>query len=412
MLASGKMLPDEYSYSFVISACAWGKLIQFGEKFHGRVLVGGFCSNLFVQTNLVNLYAVDGVKNAHKVFDEMLDRNVVTWNTLVAGYVKFGDIDGARKVFDEMPERNIVSWTVLVSGYASNGECKEALGLLREMLWARMELNQVTLVAGLSACAEIGDLKMGRWIHSYLFKRMPLKSTVSWTTMISGFAKQGRGKDALSVFQWMENTQDDGSKPDAITMLVVLYACSHSGFVEQGRSIFKNMNKVWGIEPKVEHYGCMVDLLSRAGLLDEAHKLVESMPMEPNDAIWGALLGGCRIYKNVNLASQIAQKLGNLNLDDDKAAAYFVLLSNVYAGAKRWKDVADMREKMVELALKKPPGRSWVQIGESVHEFLAGDWSHKHGSLIHEMLLLVTVEARLTGYKPDVYQAAQAYVDP
>ncbi|KAI3820853.1 hypothetical protein L1987_08403 [Smallanthus sonchifolius] len=451
MLASGEM-PDEYSYSFVISACARGKLLQSGEMFHGRVLVGGFCSNLFVQSNLVNLYAVagedyGGVKNAHKVFDEMLERNVVTWNTLVAGYVRCGDIDGARKVFDEMPERNIVSWTVLVSGYASNAECKEALGLLREMLRARMELDQVTLVAGLSACAEIGDLKMGRWIHSYvdrnwhiknknrtvrlnnallhmyagcgvvddayeLFKCMPLKSTVSWTTMISGFAKQGRGKDALSVFQWMENTQDDGSKPDAITMLVVLYACSHSGFVEQGRRIFKNMNKVWGIEPKIEHYGCMVDLLSRAGLLDEARELVESMPMEPNDAIWGALLGGCRIYKNVNLASEIAQKLGNLNLDDDKAAAYLVLLSNVYAGAKRWKDVADMREKMVELALKKPPGRSWVQIGESIHEFLAGDWNHKHGSLICEMLLLVTVEARLTGYKPDVYQAAQAYVDP
>jgi len=442
MLAMGEM-PDEYSYSFVISACARGKLIRVGEKIHGRVLVDGFCSNLFVQTNLVNLYG--GMENARKVFDEMCVRNVVTWNTLVAGYVKCGDVDGARKVFDEMPERNVVSWTTLVSGYAQNGGCKEALCLLREMLCTRMELDQVTLVAALSACAEIGDLKMGRWIHSYidrnwniksekrtvrlnnallhmyagcgviddaykLFKRMRLRSTVSWTTMISGFAKQGRGEDALSVFQQMENTQDDGSKPDAITMLVVLTACSHSGFVEQGRCIFNNMSKIWGIEPKIEHYGCMVDLLSRAGLLDEAYKLVETMPMEPNDAIWGALLGGCRIYKNVNLASEIGQKLGNLNLDDDKAAAYLVLLSNVYAGAKRWKDVADMRGKMVELELKKAPGRSWVQIGESVHEFLAGDWSHKHECLTYEMLVLVTVEARLSGYKPDVYQAAQAYV--
>ncbi|KAK9080425.1 hypothetical protein SSX86_000183 [Deinandra increscens subsp. villosa] len=398
MLVSGKV-PDEYTYSFVITACARGKLLRLGEKFHGRVLAAGFCSNLFVQTSLVNLYSVAVVENARKVFDEMPERNVITWNTLVAGYVKCGDIDRARKVFDEMPERNIVSWTTLVFGYAHNGECKEALSLLREMLRAHMQLDQVTLIAGLSACAEIGDLKMGRWIHSYidknwhlknrnrtvrlnnallhmyagcgvindayeLFKRMPLKSTVSWTTMISGFAKQGRGNDALTVFKWMENshqnTKDDSSKPDAITMLVVLYACSHSGLVEQGHHIFKNMNKIWGIEPKIEHYGCMVDLLSRAGLLEEARNLVETMPMEPNDAIWGALLGGCRIHKNVNLAFQIAQKLGNLNLDDDKASAYLVLLSNVYAGAKRWKDVADMREKMVELALEKD---SWKKLG-------------------------------------------------
>ncbi|KAJ0751206.1 putative tetratricopeptide-like helical domain superfamily [Helianthus annuus] len=444
MLESGEK-PDEYSYSFVINASARGKLLRLGEKFHGRVLVGGFVSNLFVQTNLVNLYAVGEVENARKVFDEMRERNVVTWNTLIAGYVKCGDIDGARGVFDEMPERNVVSWTTMVSGYAHDGRCKEALFFVHEMLKSCMELDQVTLVAALSACAEIGDLKMGRSIHSYvdrnwhitnkkrtvrvnnallhmyagcgviddayaLFTRMPLKSTVSWTTMISGFAKQGRGKDALNVFQWMENTQNDGSKPDDITMLVVLNACSHSGLVDEGRRIFKNMNKIWGIEPKIEHYGCMVDLLSRGGLLDEAHKLVDTMPMEPNDAIWGALLGGCRIHKNVNLASQIGLKLGNMKLDEDKAAAYLVLLSNVYAGAKKWKDVANMREKMVELALKKPPGRSWVQIGEAVHEFLAGDWSHRHASLISDMLLLMTVEAKLTGYKPDVYQTAQAYV--
>ncbi|CAI9283988.1 unnamed protein product [Lactuca saligna] len=379
----------------------------------------------------------------------MGERNVVTWNTLLAGYVKCRDIDGACTVFDKMPEKNIVSWTTLISGSAHNGRCKEALSLLREMLQAHMELDQVTLVSALSACAEIGDLKMGRWIHSYidrswhiknkqrtvrlnnsllhmyagcgviddaykLFAQMPTRTTVSWTTMISGFAKQGHGKDALSIFQWMQDSQDTkddhdhSSQPDAITMLAVLHACSHSGFVEEGRYIFKNMKPIWGIEPKIEHYGCMVDLLSRAGFLDEAHKLVESMPMEPNDAIWGALLGGCRIHKNVDLASKIGEKIGDLNLEDDKAVAYLVLLSNVYAGAKRWKDVANVREYMVKMALKKPPGRSWIQIDGSVHEFLAGD---KHDvSLIYEMLLLVTMEAGLTGYMPDVYESAQSYI--
>ncbi|XP_024977345.1 pentatricopeptide repeat-containing protein At5g66520-like [Cynara cardunculus var. scolymus] len=446
MLASGE-IPDEYTYCYVMSACARGKLLRLGEKFHGRVLAGGFCSNLYLQTNLVNLYAVvgegnyGGIKNAHKVFDEMTERNVVTWNTLLAGYVKCRDIDGACRVFDVMPERNIVSWTTLVSGFAHNGGCKEALSLLRKMLQARMEFDQAILVAALSACAEIGDLKMGRWIHSYihrswhmkneehtvclnnallhmyagcgliddayeLFKRMPIRTTVSWTTMISSFAKQGRGKDALSLFQSMENAKDDSPKPDAITILAVLNACSHSGFVEQGRRVFKNMNLIWGIKPKIEHYGCMVDLLSRAGLLDEALTLLESMPMDPNDTIWGALLGGCRIHKNVKLASLIAQKIANLNLEDDKVAGYLVLLSNIYAGAKKWKEVANAREKMVQLEVRKPPGRSWVQIGGSVHEFLAGDTIHKRTSLIYKMLLLVTIEAGLSGYEPDVYEAA------
>ncbi|KVH99276.1 Pentatricopeptide repeat-containing protein [Cynara cardunculus var. scolymus] len=305
-------------------------------------------------------------------------------------------------------------------------------------------LNKSTTLAllpGIKSLEEIGDLKMGRWIHSYihrswhmkneehtvclnnallhmyagcgliddayeLFKRMPIRTTVSWTTMISSFAKQGRGKDALSLFQSMENAKDDSPKPDAITILAVLNACSHSGFVEQGRRVFKNMNLIWGIKPKIEHYGCMVDLLSRAGLLDEALTLLESMPMDPNDTIWGALLGGCRIHKNVKLASLIAQKIANLNLEDDKVAGYLVLLSNIYAGAKKWKEVANAREKMVQLEVRKPPGRSWVQIGGSVHEFLAGDTIHKRTSLIYKMLLLVTIEAGLSGYEPDVYEAA------
>ncbi|KAJ9568299.1 hypothetical protein OSB04_004265 [Centaurea solstitialis] len=445
MLASGEMA-DEYSYCYVINACARGKLLRFGEKFHGRVLAGGFCSNVYLQTGLVNLYAVvgveddGGVKSARKVFDEMSERNVVTWNTLLSGYVKCGDIDAAREVFDEMPERNIVSWTTLVSGCAHNGRCKEALSLFREMLHARMEFDHAILVAVLSACAEIGDLKTGRWIHYYvltsshlkneehevrlnnallhmyagcgliddaykLFKRMPVKTTVSWTTMISSFAKQGRGEDALNVFRSMET-----AKPDAVTILVVLNACSHSGFLEQGRRIFKNMSLIWGIKPEIEHYGCMVDLLSRAGRLEEALTLVESMPMDPNDAIWGAILGGCGIHKNVKLASLVAQKLASLNLDDDKVAGYLVLLSNIYAGAKRWKDVANAREKMVDLELRKAPGRSWVQIGGSVCEFFAGDTTHKRTSLIYEMLVLVTIEARLTGYEPDVFEAAQPYI--
>ncbi|KAL6319026.1 hypothetical protein AAG906_001499 [Vitis piasezkii] len=432
--------PNEFTYSFLIGGCARSRLLREGEQVHGRVVANGYCTNVFVRTSLVNLYAIaggyDGVRKARRVFDEIVDRNIVSWNSLLAGYVRCGDVDGARRIFDEMPERNVVSWTTMIAGCAQIGRCKQALHLFHEMRRAGVKLDQVALVAALSACAELGDLKLGTWIHSYIDERLhagnqPLlvslnnslihmyascgvidkaykvfigmqqRSTISWTSMITGFAKQGHAEEALGVFQWMQRLGTDEGRPDGITFIGVLCACSHAGFVDQGRHFFECMNKKWGIVPRIEHYGCMVDLLSRAGFLDEAHRLVESMPMKPNDAVWGALLGGCRIHKNAELASHVAQKLV-LELKPDQAAGYLVLLSNVYATAKRWQDVALVRQKMVEIGVRKPAGRSWVQINGVVHDFVAGDWTHKHASSIYEMLSKITRQAKLEGYKLDI----------
>lgn len=435
--------PDGFTYSFLLSACARAGLLREGEQVHGRVLANGYCSNLFVQTNLVNLYAAGGGANgvgyARSVFDEMDDRTVVSWNSLLAGYIGCGDIDEARRIFDEMPERNVISWTTMISGCAHNGRCRQALSLFGEMRRAHVELDQVSLVAALSACAEIGNLNLGRWIHGYIeermsvrnqpllvslnnalihmyascgvideaykvFSKMPRKNTVSWTSIITGLAKLGRGEEALSVFRSMLGSGVNQVRPDEITFIGVLCACSHAGFVDEGRHLFERMNQTWGISPKIEHYGCMVDLLSRAGFLDEAYRLVETMPIRPNDAVWGALLGGCRIHKNVELASHVTQKLA-VELDPGQAAGYLVLLSNVYATAKRWKDVVSVRQKMVEMGVKKPPGRSWVQINGTVHDFVAGDRAHKHAPLIYEMLGEITRQAQQEGYELDVIEA-------
>lgn len=435
--------PDGFTYSFLLSACARAGLLREGEQVHGRVLANGYCSNLFVQTNLVNLYAAGGGANgvgyARSVFDEMDDRTVVSWNSLLAGYIGCGDIDEARRIFDEMPERNVISWTTMISGCAHNGRCRQALSLFGEMRRAHVELDQVSLVAALSACAEIGNLNLGRWIHGYIeermsvrnqpllvslnnalihmyascgvideaykvFSKMPQKNTVSWTSIITGLAKLGRGEEALSVFRSMLGSGVNQVRPDEITLIGVLCACSHAGFVDEGRHLFERMNQTWGISPKIEHYGCMVDLLSRAGFLDEAYRLVETMPIRPNDAVWGALLGGCRIHKNVELASHVTQKLA-VELDPGQAAGYLVLLSNVYATAKRWKDVVSVRQKMVEMGVKKPPGRSWVQINGTVHDFVAGDRAHKHAPLIYEMLGEITRQAQQEGYELDVIEA-------
>ncbi|PIN23830.1 hypothetical protein CDL12_03432 [Handroanthus impetiginosus] len=428
-------LPDGHTYTFVINSCAKGGLLGEGEQVHGKVLKSVFCSNVYVRASLVDFYAKiggeEGVGNAKKVFGEMPERNVVTWNSLLLGCLRSGDVDGAFRVFEEIPERNVVSWTTMIAGCAQNGRCREALALFRSMQEENIKFDQVTLVSVLSACAELGDLNLGKWIHSFVFESfdyrnqpvlvslrnalihmyascgeieaafgvfntMKQRTTVSWTSMITGFAKHGYGDEALCVFQLMESSKDNSVRPDEITFLGVLCACSHSGYVDEGRRYFQSMIRTCGIEPRIEHFGCMVDLLSRAGLLDEAHELVKLMPMKPNDAVWGALLGGCRIYKSVELASDVADLLTK-ELDPHRAAGYFVLLSNVYAAAKKWQDVVAVRRKMLDIKMRKPPGRSWIQIEGRVYEFLAGDRSHENAHMIYDVIDEITREARFQG---------------
>ncbi|KAG4116640.1 hypothetical protein ERO13_D12G181500v2 [Gossypium hirsutum] len=442
MVALGA-IPDGFTYSYVLSACTRSGMLREGEHIHGRVLVDGYSSNVFVRTNLINLYGMvgvgDGIVRARKLFDEMAERNAVSWNSLLAGYIRCGDVDTARRVFDEMPDKNVVPWTTMIAGFARNGKCKQALSFFKQMRRARVELDQVALVAALSACAELGDLELGKWIHSYIketsqfrnqqllvslnnalihmyascglieeayevLRCMPERSTVSWTSMITGLAKHGFAQEAITVFECMLSLGEREVKPDEITYIGVLFACSHAGFVKKGQHYFTQMTTHWRIKPRIEHYCCMIDLFSRAGFFDEALNLIETMPLTPNDAVWGALLGGCRIHKNVELASQVAQKF-DVELDPNNAAGYLVLLSNVYATAKRWQDVANVRQKMIESGVKKPAGRSRVQIDGVIHDFQAGDYTSRHTSSIYDILWQVTRQAKQQGYELDIFEA-------
>ncbi|KAI6683149.1 hypothetical protein NL676_029062 [Syzygium grande] len=358
------------------------------------------------------------MKDACKVFDDMGERNLVCWNSLLAGYVRRGDMGGAWKLFDEMREMNVVSWTIMVAGYALNGMCRQALSVFDEMRRLRVELDQVALVAALSACSELGNLKLGRWIHSYavekicarnqqlsvtlnnaiihmyascgsideayeVFRKMPWRSTASWTTVIIGFAKQGLADEALGIFHMMLSIGEPEAQPDELTYVGVLSACSHARYVDEGRLVFKSMSTSQGIEPRIEHYGCMVDVLSRAGYFEEACRLIETMPMKPNEA---------------RLA---------VELDPDRAAGYYLLLLETYRTAERWIDVNDTRQKMIDIGAKKPaPGRSWVEVNGVIHDFVAGDRSHKHTLSIHEMLRKVIVQAESGGDRPDASDEA------
>lgn len=418
--------PDAYTYSFLLAACTSSLSLREGQQVHSKVLTNGYySSNVFLMSKLVNFYAAVGgecaaLAYARKVFDDMSERNVVCWNSMLAGYMRRGNLDGARRTFYEMPERNVVSWSTMISGYAKNGKCKQALNLFDQMRKAGVELDQVVLLAALTACAELGDLKMGMWIHSYIqdtfvgsnqrvlvslnnalihmyascgmideayevFRWMPERSAVSWTSLITAFAKQGYAQAVLEIFRSMQRLGTSEARPDGITFIGVLCACSHAGLVDEGRQLFKDMIQRWGIKPRIEHYGCMVDLLSRAGFLDEAQELIATMPVKPNNAVWGALLGGCRFYRNAELASLVSQKLV-AEPDPDKAAGYLSLLAHVYATAEKWQDVATVRQKMVAMGVKKPAGQSWVQINEVLHDSVAGDKTQKNTSSIYEML--------------------------
>ncbi|KNA03632.1 hypothetical protein SOVF_207350 [Spinacia oleracea] len=430
MLYEGSF-PDEYTYSYLVSACARSLMLREGEQIHGRVLSNGYYSNSFVSTNLINLYLGLGNEvgrvNAYKVFEEMPERNnPVTWNSLLAGHIRCGDFDGAIRIFDGMPVKNIVSWTTMLTEYARNGWFRHALLLFQEMRRECLELDQTSLTVALSVCAELGDLSTGKWIHIYvikkfdgrerdicvrlhnalihmytscgvieeasrIFKEMPRKTVVSWTTMIMGYAKHGSAKKAIEVFECMQNSGE--VKADARTFLGVLSACSHGGYVEEGRVYFKEMEEKWAINPRIEHYGCLVDLLSRAGFLEEAQRLIETMPMKPNDVVWGALLCGCMIHRNPEIASYAAENL-IMELGQEEIMEYLVSVSNAYAMARRWREVAIVRKKMVEMGSKNSKSRSWVQLNEAVHEFMAGDITHRHISLIYETLDRLTSEVR------------------
>jgi pentatricopeptide repeat protein len=343
-----------------------------------------------VMTSLVNVYAAARqLGDARKVFDEMSTRAVAAWNCMLATYVRCGEVDAALRFFGEMPRRDVVAWTTVIGGCANAGRAAEAVELFWRMRKARVKDDAVTMVALLTACAELGDLELGRWVHARvdlegwqrrtvlldnalihmyvncgavedarrLFGMMPRRSTVSWTTMISGLAMHGHPQEALDLFRRMQD------RPDGATMLAVLRACSHAGRIDDARWYFESMERVYGINPEIQHYGCMVDMLCRWRRLNEALELVEKMPLQPNEGAWGAILSGCRREGNLELAAKVTDRL--VELQPEGAAGHLVLLSNMYADVGQWEQARMVRERVAALNADKPAGRSWVNQNES-----------------------------------------------
>ncbi|KAK2970153.1 hypothetical protein RJ640_019621 [Escallonia rubra] len=498
---------DSFNSVFALKACLGLSLLENGKMVHCLVIKYGLERDPFAVPAVINLYTELGcLEDAHKVFDDMPERNLVVWSAMLKGYLKFSEeykvfeffsrmtssgfelnpftletliracgnvlacregkachgfcmksnfidssmclltslvdmylkcglFDIAVKLFEEISDKDLVLWSALVGGCTKNGRALEAIRLFRRMLEESVVPNSVTLASVILACSQIGSLLQGKSVHAFMFRnaiepdvvnytsfldmyakcgcivtanslfnQIPEKNVYCWTSMINAFGMHGLSSEAISLFDQMIS---ENVLPNSVTFVSLLSACSHSGKVEEGWKCFRSMREVYGIAPVQEHYACMVDLLGRAGKIDEALALMSCMPMDPGASAWGALLSSCRAHKNTQLAEKIAKKL--LYLEPDKSAVY-VLLSNIFADVGKWDTAKQMRLEVCEKGLRKSAGCASIEVDKKLYVFnlkdslayreleLEGVWASIHeqmmelgyvtgpGSVLHDVV--------------------------
>eukprot|EP01018_Ginkgo_biloba_P018551 Gb_27291 [translate_table: standard] len=419
--------PDLKTLTSLLPACANLAALEQGKEIHDEIITSRFQTDVFVESALVHMYAKCGsMEKAREIFDKMHHRNTVSWTAMVAGYAQNGHVEDALKLFQKMPNRDVVSWTAVIAGYAQNGHSEEPLKLFQQMKLAGVKPDSNTFVSVLPACANLAALEQGMEIHEeiirsgfqsqvfvanalidmyakcgsidkalHVFDKIQQPNVVSWNAIIAGYGMHGCGREALELFERM---QLSGMNPNHVTLVCVLSACRHAGLVEEGCHYFNCMNQYYHITPAMEHYGCMVDLLGRAGHLDEAQDFINKMPIKPDATVWGCLLGACRVHNNMELGEHVAEKLFEL---DPKNVAPYVLLSNIYAAAGKWDDSEKVWKMMKERKVKKKPGCSWIEVDKQVYAFLVGDRSHPQTHQIYAKLETLSKQMKAAGYVPD-----------
>lgn len=418
--------PNKFTFPSVIRVCCVQNAIEEGKQVHAHVLKSGFETDTYSQNNLIHMYVnCQCLEEARRVFDKLPLRDVVSWTTLISGYSQWGFLDDAFEVFESMPEKNSASWNAMIAAYVQNNHFHEAFSLFNRMREENVALDKFVAASMLSACTGLGALEQGEWVHEYIkksrididsklattiihmycrcgclakalevFNKLPFKGISSWNCMIGGFAMHGKGENAIELFKRMEREM---VQPDHITFVNLLGACAHSGLIEEGRRYFHYMTKICNIEPKMEHFGCMVDLLGRAGLLDDAIELINKMPMKPDAGVLGALLGACKIHENIELGEKIGKKV--IELEPQNSGRY-VILANLYAKFGRWEDVANMRKLMNDRGVNKAPGFSMIELEGVVNEFIAGGMAHPQAKEIYAKVDEMLESIKLLGYVP------------
>ncbi|CAN7019677.1 hypothetical protein IGI04_021636 [Brassica rapa subsp. trilocularis] len=379
---------DEYTYAPLLKSCSSISDSRFGECVHGEVVRTGLNRLGSIRIGVVELYAAGGrMGDAQKVFDEMPERNVVVWNLMIRGFCDSGDVERGLGLFRKMRERSVVSWNSMISSLSKCGRGREALELFCEMVDQGFDPDEATVVTVLPVSASLGVLDTGKWIHSTaeakglvkdfvtvgnalvdfycksgdleaakeIFKKMQRRNVVSWNTMISGSAVNGNGEFGIDLFDDM--ITEGKVSPNEATFLGVLACCSYTGQVEKGEELFGLMMERFKLEPSTEHYGVMVDLMSRSGRIKEAFEFLKGMPVKANASMWGSLLSACRSHGDVKLAEVAAMEL--VRIEPENSGNY-VLLSNLYAEEGRWEDVEKVRALMKKKSLRKSTGQSSV----------------------------------------------------
>ncbi|XP_057852607.1 pentatricopeptide repeat-containing protein At1g08070, chloroplastic [Cryptomeria japonica] len=387
--------PNSATFSSILPVCAKMGTLQEGMEIHLKIAESGLLSHVVVVTALIDMYA------------------------------KCGSMQKAHELFDEMPQRNVVSWTAMIAGYAQNGLVDKSLEIFRQMKLAGVKPDSSTYVSILPACAKLGALEEGIEIHQKiienrlmsdvvvtalidmyakcgsihkareLFDKMYHPDVASWNAMIAGYAMHGYSEDTLKLFELMRHSE---TIPNHISFLSVLFACSHAGLVDDGCEYFSSMSCSYSIMPTMDHYVSMVDLIGRAGYLEQALNFIVKIPLKPDVVVWICLLGACRSHKSVELGEFVATLLFKLN---PNSAAPYVLLSNIYADVGRWGDIQKTRKLMKGKGIKKKPGCSWIEVHKLVHAFSAGDRSHPQTHEIYAKLEELSLEMKTAGYNPD-----------
>lgn len=380
----------------MIKACADLSSLRLGKRVHSQALVYGYGLDSFVQAALITFYA------------------------------KSGDLGVARKLFDKMPERTVVAWNSMISGYEQNGCSREAIGMFNRMRERGVEPDSTTFGSVLSACSQLGALDLGCWVHDYIinyelfvnvvlgtslinmyarcgnvskarevFDSMNERNVIAWTAIISAYGMHGYGNQATDLFHQMKAR---GPPPNKVTFVAVLSACAHSGLVQEGRKAYASMSQEYGLVPGVEHHVCLVDMLGRAGLLNEAYQFIKELNhVEPAPAVWTAMLGACKMHKNFDLGVEVAEHL--LAVEPDNPGHY-VMLSNLYALAGRMDRVEIVRKMMIQRRLKKQVGFSTIEVDQKTHLFSMGDKSHLETNEIYQYLDELMARCREAGYVP------------
>ncbi|KAI3895717.1 hypothetical protein MKW98_025508 [Papaver atlanticum] len=430
-MCSSGVKPNTITVSSALPACSDLKDLNSGREIHGFAVRNLMGDNVFVSSALVNMYAnCASIRNSELVFENMSQRDIVSWNVILASQFSNGQCDKALNFFQQMMDEGVkldsASWNSVISGCMQNGRTQEALELFVRMQDLGFKPNNITVASVLPACTDLESLRGGREIHGYsyrhqhfedivvgtslvfmyakcgeldlsrrVFDNLLRRDTIAWNTMILANSMHGNGEEALSLFHKMLNS---GVKSNSITFTGVLSGCSHSRLVDEAQSILSSMSKDYMIEPDADHYSCMVDVLGRSGQLKKAYEFILEMPVQPTAGAWGALLGACRVYKNADLGKIAAKRLFEIEPENP---GNYVLLSNILVTAKLWDDASKIREMMRDRGIFKMPGCSWIQVKNKVYTFVAGDKENDKSDEIYSFLDELGEKMRFAGYMPN-----------